>query len=73
MNTALRIHNKGLISSTKSRKSIRSFKKLGINKAKYHAQKDRVHERYKKVGNRMRDRYRKARGRSKDGRRRRRR
>ena len=72
-NTNLRIHNKTLISSRKSRKSIQSFKTLGITTRKYYSSIDRSRERYKKAGDRMRERYRKSKGLPKNGRRRRRR
>ena len=72
MDTNIKIHNKTLISSTKSRKSIQSFKTLGITTRKFYSAKDRTQERYKKAGDRMRERYRKSRGLRKDGRLRRR-
>lgn len=73
MNTQLQIHNKTLISHRKSRRSIQSFKTLGISKRKFYSEEDRKKERYKSIGNRMRERYRKSRGLRSDGRRRRRR
>jgi hypothetical protein len=73
MNTQIQVHNKTLISHRKSRRSIQSFKTLGISKRKYYSAEDRKKERYKRVGNKMRERYRKSRGLSLDGRRRRRR
>ncbi|MEI7719325.1 MAG: hypothetical protein WCI72_05635 [archaeon] len=68
MDTNIQIHNKTLIASTKSRKSIQSFKTLGITTRRFYSAKDRTKERYKKAGDRMRERYRKARGLQKNGR-----
>jgi hypothetical protein len=67
MNTQLQIHNKTLIAHRKSRKSIQSFKTLGISKRKYYSAEDRTRERYKKAGDRMRERFRKSRGLRSDG------
>lgn len=68
MDTQIKIHNKTLISSTKSRKSIQSFKTLGISTRKYYSAADRTRERYKKAGDRMRERFRKSKGLRRDGR-----
>lgn len=68
MDTHLQIHNKTLISSRKSRKSIQSFKTLGISTRKYYSVVDRTRERYKKAGDRMRERFRKSKGLRQDGR-----
>ena len=73
MNTQLQIHNTTLIAHRKSRKSIQSFKTLGMNKTRHYSAEDRTRERYKKVGNRMRERFRKSRGLRLDGRKRRKR
>jgi len=40
MNTQLQIHNKTLISHRKSRRSIQSFKTLGISKRKFYSEEE---------------------------------
>ncbi len=67
MDTHLKIHNKTSISFRKSKKSIQSFKTLGITTRKYYSENDRTRERYKKAGDRMRERFRKSKGLRADG------